>query len=199
VRIERLWGDVTIQVGSFWHEQFTALEIRYGLDVNNSNHLWLLHLLFLGAINNHLTAFADGWNHHVIQIRDGPNRSPLDMFGFDMLVHGLRGDEVPMSYEELEVFGVDWEGLRDENILESHRRNNPTTEQATSWIGHVGPPEHLNEVPVHPLEGPTVNSTDSHVVLADIDRWLEFNEDASVEAIWSYALAIARRQYGDLF
>jgi len=33
------------------------------------------------------------------------------MFGFDMLVHGVRGDQLPdedLTEEELEVYGVDW-------------------------------------------------------------------------------------------
>jgi hypothetical protein len=49
-----------------------------------------------------------------------------------MLVHGVRGDTLPndeMSQEELEVFGVDWEALRDENILRSQRDNNDILEQ----------------------------------------------------------------------
>ena len=47
------------------------------------------------------------------------------MFGFDMLVHGVQGYQLPtpqdepLSDEELEVFGVDWEGLNNENMLQS--------------------------------------------------------------------------------
>jgi hypothetical protein len=37
------------------------------------------------------------------------------MFGFDMLVHGVRGDQVPqhdnLTEEEIEVYGVDWAAL----------------------------------------------------------------------------------------
>lgn len=91
VRIERLWVDVTIQVGATWADHFTTLELRFGLNINNANHIWLLHLLFLPVINSVLAFFAQSWNEHKIEIRDGPNRSPSDMFGFDMLVHGLRG------------------------------------------------------------------------------------------------------------
>jgi hypothetical protein len=106
VRIERLWVDVTAQVGAFWADIFTELELRYGLDINNIHHIWLLHHLFLRLINQQLTFFAESWNQHRIQIRDGPNRSPADMFGFDMLVHGVRGDQLPdedLTEEELEM------------------------------------------------------------------------------------------------
>ncbi|KAJ7885136.1 hypothetical protein B0H14DRAFT_2338856, partial [Mycena olivaceomarginata] len=59
-----LWVDVTAQVGVTWAEHFTALEIRYGLDINNVAHIWLLHFLFLGTINTQLAFFAEAWNQH---------------------------------------------------------------------------------------------------------------------------------------
>src|SRR5437016_4669654 len=64
VRIERLWVDVTAQVGATWANLFTILELRHGLNINNSNHIWLLHFLFLPTINQDLTFFAESWNHH---------------------------------------------------------------------------------------------------------------------------------------
>lgn len=87
VRIEHLWVDVTAQVGASWADHFTNLELGHGLDINNVNHIWLLHLLFLGTINAQLSFFAESWNQHRIQICNGLNRSPASMFGFDMLVH----------------------------------------------------------------------------------------------------------------
>lgn len=133
MRIERLWVDVTAQVGSAWADMFLMLELCYGLDINNIHHIWLLHYLFLGTINQQLDFFAAGWNQHRIQIRNGPNHSPADMFGFDMLVHGVRGYQLPtetepINDEELEVFGVDWEGLTDDMLLESRENNNQPDE-----------------------------------------------------------------------
>ncbi|KAF8886368.1 hypothetical protein BD779DRAFT_1611784 [Infundibulicybe gibba] len=150
VRIERLWVDVTAQVGDTWARHFEALELYHGLDCNNSHHIWLLQYLFLPTVNSALSFFAHAWNQHKIQMRNGPNRSPTDMFGFDMLVHGVRGDQLPdepaMSTEELEVYGVDWEGLYDSAVLHAHQANNIQQEGATSWVGRIGPPEHLNEL-----------------------------------------------------
>jgi hypothetical protein len=83
VQIEHLWVNVTAQVGAFWAEMFTQLELQHGLDINNTHHIWLIHHLFLSTINQQLAFFADAWNQHRIQIRDGPNRSPADLFGFD--------------------------------------------------------------------------------------------------------------------
>ncbi|KII89575.1 hypothetical protein PLICRDRAFT_108288 [Plicaturopsis crispa FD-325 SS-3] len=111
VRIERLWVDVIAQIGAAWADHFTSLELRHGLDINNINHVWLLHHLFLPSINQQLAFFAESWNQHRIQIRNGPNRLPADMFGFDMFVHGVRGGRLQiedgLSAEEIEVFGVD--------------------------------------------------------------------------------------------
>lgn len=112
MRIERLWVDLTTTLGAKWAEFFQLLEVQYGLDPNNSNHLWLLHYLYLPESNAELDFFVETWNHHRIQIRGQPNRSPIDLFGFDMLVHGIRGDE--LLEEELELYGVDWEALGED-------------------------------------------------------------------------------------
>ena len=122
VRIERLWVDITAQIGATWSNAFTALELHYGLDINSPHHLWLLHHLFLPILNQHLSFFAEAWNHHRIQIHDGPNRSPADMFGFDMLIHGLQGDRLyddDLSPDKLEVYGVDWAALNEDHIVRS--------------------------------------------------------------------------------
>ncbi|KAF8129446.1 hypothetical protein K438DRAFT_1887482, partial [Mycena galopus ATCC 62051] len=84
-----------------------------------------LRIVYLGKL----------WNQHRIQIHRGPSRSPVDMFVFDMLINGVRGNQLPddvMSEEELEVYGIDWEGLRDDALLDSQWHNNPTAEGATS-------------------------------------------------------------------
>ncbi|KAH8085980.1 hypothetical protein BXZ70DRAFT_863551, partial [Cristinia sonorae] len=153
VRIERLWVDVTVQVGSQWGDRFVRLEINLGLNVNNRNHLWLLHHLFLPMLNSDLEFFVQGWNHHSVTARRGISRSPYDMFGFDMLVHGVRGERPAAEDElqseaEMEAYGIDWEGLRDEQVLRSQRMNNDPYEESGSWVGQTGPPAHMNEVRV---------------------------------------------------
>ena len=73
-----------------------------------------------------------------MQIHDGPNRSPADMFGFDMLVHGLHSshlsypDEENVTDEELKVYGVDWEALQNDRILKSARQNGESDSNTTS-------------------------------------------------------------------
>jgi len=140
-----------------------------------------------------------------MQIRDGPNRSPADMFGFDMLVHGLRGDrpfpdpaEENMTDEEIEVYGVDWEALQNGHILESVRRNEQSDANTTSWIGRIGPPDNLNEVPLFPPDSPDVN--DFSVFDTLMAAWMEVpGQSTTISSIWVYGLALARTTYGNSF
>jgi hypothetical protein len=65
------------------------------------------------------------------------------MFGFDMLVCGVRGNQLPteeLNEEELEVYGVDWEDLQDDQLLQSQRDNNPQQEGWKSWAPRASGP-----------------------------------------------------------
>ncbi|KAF8145629.1 hypothetical protein K438DRAFT_2028647 [Mycena galopus ATCC 62051] len=80
------------------------------------------------------------------------------MFVCDMYVNGVRGDQLPQEEEDLgkdklEVYGINWQGLRDDNILHSQAQNNSTTEGSSSWVGHTGPPPDLSQVIVQPPVG----------------------------------------------
>ena len=76
IRIERLWFDVTKQLGAKWADFFQDLELRHGLDINNPHHIWLLHTLFLEMLNDEIEFFIDNWNNHRLQIRGQRSRSP---------------------------------------------------------------------------------------------------------------------------
>jgi hypothetical protein len=197
VRIERLWVDITAQIGAAFAEAFTDLELHHGLDINNANHIWLLHTLFLPTLNQRLDFFAESWNQHTIQIRGGPNRSPLDMFGFDMLVHGVRGDAIPsddLTAAELETYGIDWAAYRDGAILQSvrqHARNEP----ASSWVGQTGPPQNLNEVPLYPPPAPFPDNSVDGLLEAAAGN----GQDYSIPGAWFRALAFAHANFGDMF
>ncbi|KAE9396938.1 hypothetical protein BT96DRAFT_824073 [Gymnopus androsaceus JB14] len=195
--IERLWVDVSNYITQHWNNLFTALELQHSLDINNPNHIWLLHHLFLGTINDAISFWIRSWNQHRIKQRNGPNCSPEDMFGFDMLVRGIRGDSVDqfaMSDEELEVFGIDWEGLQDETLLRALRKNYVHEEGTSTWHGRHGPPPNLNEVQVDPpssrLTAIQTQSLDG--ALHHIPR---SSEEADVVCLWVTALAHARTLY----
>ncbi|KAJ7847590.1 hypothetical protein B0H14DRAFT_2769714 [Mycena olivaceomarginata] len=203
VRIECLWVDITAQLGATWAERFTVLELCHGLDINNISHIWLLHFLFLATINSQLAFFAQSWNQHRIQIQHGPNRSPADMFVFDMLVNGVRGNQLPeeeLIEEELEVYGIDWSGLRDDDLLTSQRANNSIGEGATSWIGRVGPPPlaDLSSVVVEPPVGLLQEGQDVYLYNSVI-HLLGSAQDEDCIIVWTTALAHARHIRPDIF
>lgn len=206
VRIERLWGDVTNQVGASWAEEFMNLELHRGLDINNQHHIWLLHHLFLQPLNDQLNTFITTWNHHKIQIKEGPNRSPIDMFGFDMLVHGVRGDQLPedLTNEELEVFGVDWDALREDRTLNRVRATAEAERGSgwSSWVGREGPPPELNEVPVEPPRQPItfeqLQLFDNQLHVALGSAGLTGRLD-NISATWSRAAALAQDLFPGIF
>ncbi|KAF8134701.1 hypothetical protein K438DRAFT_1911705 [Mycena galopus ATCC 62051] len=156
VRIEQLWVDVTAQV-----------KVQYGLDINNVAHIWLLNLFFLGTINTQLTFFAESWNQHRIQIRNAANWSPLTCL---FLIYQLPQEEEDLREDELEVYGIDWQGLCDDNVLHSQAQNNSTTEGSSSWVGLTGPPPDLSQVIVQPPVGTlTEEATDLSRMIVVVD------------------------------
>ncbi|RPD68732.1 hypothetical protein L226DRAFT_472992 [Lentinus tigrinus ALCF2SS1-7] len=129
-RIEHLWYDVTHGFGQKWKNFFTNLETNHRLSPNNPAHIWLLHHLFLGAINQDAAEWVHMWNNHVLQVKNGPNRSPRDMFFFSFPEDGARGlfDQPPepdLSEEvgDISQYGVDWE-VADNNAIMEHMLDN---------------------------------------------------------------------------
>ena len=173
------------------------------LNDNNINHIWLIQYLFLQIINSQLTFWASSWNQHKLQIQSGPTPSPVDLFIFNMLVHNVQGDQLPdkeLSEEELEVYGVDWQGLCDEQLLWAQKQNNPGYEEGSSWVGWNGPPPpaHLNEVTMEPLTGHLMEQE----ILAlehGIEHWYQFSDDASRRNIGAQGLGVARVMQGNIF
>ena len=136
IRIERLWYDFTAAVGSKWKAFFVSLEVSEGLNVDNPSHIWLLHFLFLDAINRDATLWANTWNNHRMNIPDQGHVTPADMRWFSMLHHGTVGFEPgsPASYippadvvteDDIAEYGVDWDTLDDRRYQSHHREANP--------------------------------------------------------------------------
>lgn len=121
-----------------------------------------------------------------------------------MLVHGVWGSklpaptDVPLSDEGMEVFGVDWEGLCNENLLQSCAINNPNDEAAGSWLGHNPPPENLNWIDVEP---PTGAFPDEEMLIINnsLLPLLGAVGDDEVGVLWTEALVLAHSFCPDLF
>lgn len=115
------------------------------------------------------------------------------MFFFDQYVNGVRGDSLheDANADDLENYGVDWEGLADDDLLASNLGNNSRQEGTSSWIGRDGPPPVLNNVPVEspdmPLSIPEVEGLYAHVL-----PHLSSYDDQSLVTRWILGLAYSR-------
>ncbi len=69
------------------------LEASYGLDHDNSAHIWLLQHLFLAKINEQARLWADDWNNHKIPLEGKRPETPYNMWIESQLMDGLRGLE----------------------------------------------------------------------------------------------------------
>ncbi|KAJ7458292.1 hypothetical protein B0H11DRAFT_1873258 [Mycena galericulata] len=91
-RIERLWVEVGTQFARQWRGFFLRLERLHRFDPDNPHHLWLLHYLFLGELNEDCNQFQDEWNHHPISGK-GENQTPADMRLVGELLYGKYADD----------------------------------------------------------------------------------------------------------
>ncbi|KAG5349600.1 hypothetical protein C0989_002863 [Termitomyces sp. Mn162] len=146
--IERLWVDVTRGVGKKWKNLFRHLEIHDGLDADNNAHIWLLHYLFLNAINTDLEVWAEVWNYHVLAHQNEHCCSPRDMFAFGMQENGLRGLHLDETTDgDLEGFGIDWNDIDNTRIRHHHDAHNANDGDAANPFLHP-PSDHLSHTEV---------------------------------------------------
>lgn len=76
-RIERLWVEIGTQFARQWRAVFLRLEKYHHLDRKNPQHLWLIHAIFLEAINQDCEQFRQNWNSHPLSRKGhGGNQSP---------------------------------------------------------------------------------------------------------------------------
>lgn len=80
-RVERLNGDVNIQVNRFYAEIFRELEFEQKLDIINPTDKFCLHYVFLPRINKTLSDFVNAHNCHGISTEGGATPRQL-MFAY---------------------------------------------------------------------------------------------------------------------
>ncbi|KAF7972608.1 hypothetical protein HWV62_17426 [Athelia sp. TMB] len=178
-RIERLWFDVTHGYGQKWKNFFYDLETHHSLNPQVPQHIWLLHHLFLDAVDQDAQDWARAWNSHKLQIKGERTRSPRDIFIFSLIQDGPRGlqhqsapptDQTPIDPES---YGVDWDVANDERYMAHLFEQNPQ-----EWA-HDNP---FSTAPVHqahvPCEAPNCPFDAEEV------RWLDetLAETVSVSA-----------------
>lgn len=158
IRVERLWVDFTAGVGAKWKAFFEDLEVHANLDPDIPSHIWLLHHLFLGPLNQDIADWANAWNNHKMQIAGQGTHSPADLRWFSMLENGARGftpaavadfnpAEDNLTDDEIAEYGIDWDGYRDTHIHNHHSHNNPPDPFSQNpFVSHQ--PDTLNIVEV---------------------------------------------------
>lgn len=89
------------------------------------------------------------------------------------------------------MYGVDWEALNEDRVLQSQQQNNNSEDGFTSWVGREGPPQNLNEVSVDPPES-ALSEEQTVTLLHSVGSLIGMTDDASVTQLWSSALAFAK-------
>ncbi|KAJ7098425.1 hypothetical protein C8R44DRAFT_642769, partial [Mycena epipterygia] len=198
IRIERLWVDFTRGIGKKWVHFFYELETSYGLCANNLAHLWLLHHLFLSALNADCQEWAEAWNSHKITIDREGKRSPRDMFTFGLLEQGPCGiAHLIQAQEEAVVdfpqFGIDWAAQAIPAIAADHIENNGNDWDAQNPFNAFSTPDTMSEVVVEALNCPF---TAEQCAVLDAELVQVVNIDvnscdmAVCKLMWKEALAI---------
>ena len=190
--IECLWCDLTNGFGVKWKLFFQNLELHEGLDHDSDAHIWLLHHLFLDAINQDALGWAEAWNNHTITIHGEHHRSPRDMFFFGMIQNDPRGihpadDE---GLEDVDSYGIDWEDYDNDQILnhycQSNLEDNPNQ---NLFISHR--PERLTHVYV---DEPGCPLTEEQIIYLNSQLnslpYIHSRNMDSYRLIWIFALRI---------
>lgn len=121
---------MTQGVGSKWKFFFLELELNHHLVRYYPAHIWLLHWLFLDAINEDIKEWVEAWNHHRISRRGRVDRSPRDLFVFSIIEDGARGMVRHEDVVDPGTYGVDWEAFEN-TAIRTHLSQSALEEEET--------------------------------------------------------------------
>jgi hypothetical protein len=190
---------VTHGFGQKWKNFFIDLEANYGLNPSLPAHIWLLHYLFLDAINDDAMEWADTWNNHTMQLRGEPNRTPNEMFFFSMVQDGLRGvsglEPVDEEVDDIASYGIDWEVADDPLYVDHLMTHNPHERPDNPFA--VGPAT-LSDVPCEPPECPLSQDAVRAMDAALRATPYAYSRDMGVRTLlWEAALEICTHLYSN--
>lgn len=77
-RIERSWVDMWHGATNLFYDVFHFLESRGSLNVDDPDHIWSLHYVYLPRLNRELETFTQQWNNH--GLRTEGSQTPLQLF-----------------------------------------------------------------------------------------------------------------------
>jgi hypothetical protein len=205
-RIERLWYDVTHGFGQKWKNFFIDLETHHGLNPHIPAHIWLLHHLFLDAINEDAQEWATAWNAHKLELRGEPrglgHRSPNDIFFFSMLEDGPRGlgQAVPAPWDDnigdLATYGIDWDSLDDIRLMNHFLDHNPQEWEEENPF--TTSPTTLSHVPCDPPQTPFAQDA-LQLLMAHLQNLVDIHSRSmqTRRLVWTQALLFCRQLFDD--
>ncbi|KAK0231670.1 hypothetical protein EDD85DRAFT_775230 [Armillaria nabsnona] len=161
-RIERLWYEVTRDFGIKWKNFFLDLEVHHGLDPKNLDHIWLIHYLWLAAINQDAQEWTEVWNNHKMNLPRSSPRTPREMFVTSMILDGPRG--IDEYVEDPDSYGIDWEVVDSTRIREHLLLHNPGEWDGNNPFGRA--PPQVSHVPCDPPNCPL--TAESLEILGDV-------------------------------
>lgn len=174
-----MWVEVTRDFGSKWKEFFYELEAECGLDPDIPGHVWLLHHLFLDAINEDARQWAEMWNEHKLQIKGGRRRSPREIFFTSLLQDGPRG-------------------LQLDNANQAIFEQGTSSDRSTTENPFLAGPPSFSQVNVE-APGCPLNDNESQ----EFADWLQDRMDVSIrcmayrKSVWIDALDFCSRLRGN--
>ena len=77
-RIERFWRDVGEKVEHYYLDLFSFLQTEIGVNFDLSDHVYIIHYLFLPKIDDELQIFQISWNKHKLSTEH--NQTPEQLF-----------------------------------------------------------------------------------------------------------------------
>lgn len=111
-RIERLWRDVFTQCTSYYYFLFYTLEDNGLLNHCSEADIFALQFVFMEDIQQQLTQFKDGWNHH--RMRTCHNRTPMQQWIMGLqersLSHPNDAAVNGLFVSDGNDYGIDWDG-----------------------------------------------------------------------------------------
>jgi hypothetical protein len=101
--------------------------------------MWLLHTLFLPALNRDINEWVAAWNNHPMQLPAGERngQSPREQFFFGMVTNGPRGFDALEEVDNLEAYGIDWQAANDVGVQRHLFDNNPYPDTTPSQLSSV--------------------------------------------------------------
>lgn len=174
---------------------FTTLEMEHGLNVNNDYHIWLLHYLFLDMLNAELQEWGQAWNSHKIRLKRERQASPLELFQFGVMTHGLfsPGRSIVAGEfqdgETVDGYGVDWDDWEDMIIRNHHIVENQLPADAATMDGvNVGlAREVVIPETVSPFDAPGEENLHNHLVTR-FGNWKGIQSMAERGLLWDATL-----------